>query len=145
MVSTLIGEGGTAVLTTCGKDGMPHATWMNALVNDRLREVIAITSPESRKALNLAENAQAQWMFTSPSLETVAYLSGVTTIVADHESEKYWDMVPSKAKGFYRHYRKPERHTDFAIIRTVVSNIQLIKPMGYRKTEMAYGDVALSS
>lgn len=145
MVSTLIGEGGTSVLTTCGSDGMPHATWMNALVTSGLREVVAITSPESRKVLNIGENSQAQWMFTSPSLETIAYLSGTTIIVTEDESEKYWHMVPFKAKGFYRHYRKPECHTDFAIIRTQVSNIQLLKPMGYRKTEMAHGDVALSS
>ena len=145
MVTTLIGEGGTSVLTTCGSDGMPHATWMNAVVIPGLREVIAITSPESRKPLNLGENAQAEWMFTSPSLETIAYLSGTTTIVADDESEKYWDMVPCKAKGFYRHYRKPESHTDFAVIRTIVSNVKLLKPMGYRKTEMAFDEVALSS
>jgi len=145
IVSSLIGEGGLAVLTTCGNDGMPHATWMNAVVVEGLREVIAITSPESRKVLNLEENAQAEWMFSSPSLETIAHLSGASMIVPEEEALKYWDLVPSKSRGFYRHYRKPELHTDFAIIRTQVSNIQFVKPMGYRKTEIAHGEVALSS
>lgn len=145
MVSSLIGEGGLAVLTTCGNDGMPHATWMNAVVIDGLREVVAITSPESRKVLNLEENSQAEWMFTSPSFETVAHLSGISTIVGEEEALKYWDLVPHKSRGFYRHYRKPELHSDFAIIRTTVSNVKLVKPMGYRKTEIAHGDVALPS
>ncbi len=134
MVSSLIGEGGLAVLTTCGSGGMPHATWMNAVVVDGLREVVAITSPESRKALNLGENSQAEWMFTSTSLETIAHLSGDSVIVDGEEAQKYWDLVPCKSRGFYRHYRKPELHSDFAIIRTQVSNVQLVRPMGYRKT-----------
>lgn len=129
----VIGEGGQAVLTTCSACGKPHATWMNAVVTARMEEVIAITSPETRKVQNLKENPQAEWMFATPSFETVINLSGPTEIIVDEEeARRYWDLVPTKSEAFYRHYRKPDDFREFAIIRTKVEMIDHSRPLGYK-------------
>lgn len=146
MVSELVGEGGLAIQTTCGANQAPHAAWMTAVVSADLKEVIAITSPVSQKARNLRENPFSEWMFSSVSLETVAYLAGKTEIVEDpEEARRCWDQVPGKANAFYRHYQKPEDPANFAVIRTRVSDIQLVKPMGYRKAGGTPEEVELTS
>jgi len=137
-IATILGNGGEGILTTCSVDGMPHATWMTAVIHYQLKEVFAVTSPETQKIANIQANPQAEWMFSTPSFETVIYLSGSTEVVKDEsESRRYWHDIPRKSKGFYRQYCDLDDFRKFAIIRTSVEKIVHCRPVGYRKVEVS--------
>ena len=67
----VVGRGGMAVLATADEEGQPHSTWMNAVVTPHLEEVITATSPHTLKAANVATNSRVEWMFATPSMETL--------------------------------------------------------------------------
>jgi general stress protein 26 len=123
-----------AVLATADDHRQPHATWMTTQVTNDLEEVISITSPVSQKAAELRRNPQAEWMFGSPSMETLVYLSGFTRVVEGEAAKRYWDRMPGKAQAYYRRYCEEGDYHNFAVIRTEVSKVVLCKPYAYKKT-----------
>lgn len=123
-----------AVLATADAAGHPHAAWMTVQVTDDLEEVVSITAPTSQKVAELRGNQQAEWMFASPSMETIVYLSGYTRIVEGDAAKRYWDHMPGKAQAYYRKYCDTDDHHAFVVIRTEVSKIVLCKPYAYKKT-----------
>jgi len=123
-----------AVLATADDHGCPHATWMTTQVTDDLEEIISITAPISQKITDLRRNPQAEWMFSTPSIETVVYLSGFTRVIEGEAAKRYWDQMPGKAQAYYRKYCETGDYHQFAVIRTEVSKIVLCKPYAYKKT-----------
>jgi len=132
--SRLVAESRLAVLTTADASGMPHATWMNIMVDSAMEEVVTITAPMTQKVANLRVNPQAEWMVASPANETIVYLSGPTQILEGDEAMRRWDRMPGKSKAYFRHYCDTDDHTKFAVIRTEVTKVVHCRPMGYRKT-----------
>lgn len=123
-----------AVLATADDRGCPHAAWMTAQVTDDLEEIISITAPTSQKVADLRRNPQAEWMFATPSMETLVYLSGFTRVVEGEAAKRYWDQMPGKAQAYYRKYCETGDYHQFAVVRTEVSKIVLCKPYVYKKT-----------
>lgn len=123
-----------AVLATADDQGHPHSAWMTTQVTDDLAELYSITSPLSQKVADLRRNPQAEWMFATPSLETLVYLSGFTRVIEGDAAKRYWDQMPGKAQAYYRKYCETEDYHKFAVIRTEVSKIVLCKPYAYKKT-----------
>ena len=132
--SRLVADTRSAVFSTADAAGMPHATWMNLLVDSTMEEVVTITTPTTQKIANLRANPQGEWMFASPSMETVVYLSGPTEIIERDEAQRYWDRMPGKSKAYYRNYCETDDPGKFAVIRTRVTKIIYCRPIGYRKT-----------
>lgn len=58
---------------------------MGTLSSPSITTLFTITSPDSRKVVNVLENPNVEWMFTNPSREEVAYLRGKARIVHDPE------------------------------------------------------------
>lgn len=123
-----------AVLATAGEHGLPHSAWMTAQVTDDLEEIISITAPISQKVADLRRNPQGEWMFATPSMETVVYLSGRTRVVEGEAAKRYWERMPGKAQACYRKYCETGDYHQFAVIRTEVGRIVLCKPYAYKKT-----------
>lgn len=124
----------TAIMTTADPDGLPHAAWMTVSVDEEMVQVVSITASTSQKVDNLYDNPQAEWMFSSPSLETLVYLSGPTVIVPAEEARRYWDAMPGKSKAYYRNFSDPEDPENFTIIRTHVNKVVYCRPTAYKKT-----------
>ena len=99
-----------------------------------MQEVVTITAPTTQKIANLRANPQGEWMFASPSIETVVYLSGPTQIMEGDEARRYWDRMPGKSKAYYRNYCDTDDCAKFAVIRTLVTKVVYCRPIGYRKT-----------
>lgn len=123
-----------AVLATADEKGSPHAAWMTVQVTSGLEEVVSITAPTSQKVAELRRNPQAEWMFASPAMETIVYLSGHTRVVEGEAAKRYWDRMPGKAQAYYRKYCETGDYRQFVIVRTEVSKIVLCKPYAYTKT-----------
>lgn len=123
-----------AVIATADAEGQPHSAWMTTLVTTDLAEVTSITAPTSQKVAELRRNPHAEWMFASPSLETIVYLSGFTRVIEGEAAKRYWDQMPGKAQAYYRKYCETEDYHKFAVIRTEVSKIVVCKPYAYKKT-----------
>lgn len=132
--SRLVADSHLAVLTTADADGMPHATWMNIQADSKMEEVVAITAPTTQKIANLQSNPNTEWMFATPSLETIVYLSGPTEILEGEEARQRWDQMPGKSKAYFRKYCDTDDPAKFAVIRTRVTSIVYCRPVGYRKT-----------
>lgn len=130
----LVAKCKNAVLATADAHGLPHATWMTTQVTSDLAEVVSITAPNSQKADELRRNPQAEWMFASPSMETIVYLSGHTRLVEGEAAKRYWDQMPGKSQAYYRKYCETEDYHKFAVIRTEVSKVVFCKPYAYKKT-----------
>ena len=123
-----------AVLATSDAEGRPHSAWMTTQVTTDMEEIISLTAPNSLKAATLRANPQAEWMFASPSMETIVYLSGHTRLIEGDAAKRYWDMMPGKSKAYYRKYCETEDYQKFAVIRTDVSKVVLCKPYAYTKS-----------
>ncbi len=123
-----------AIMTTADASGMPHAAWMNLLADSVMEEVICITAPNTQKIANLRANPQAEWMISSPTMETVVYLSGPTEILSDDEARKYWNSMPGKSQAYYRRYCDEDDPDKFCILRTKVTRVVYCRPPGYHKT-----------
>ena len=132
--SRLVADSHLAVLTTADAVGMPHAAWMNILADSTMEEVVSITAPTTQKISNLQANPQGEWMFASPSMETIVYLSGPTQILETDEAKACWDRMPGKSKAYFRNYCDTDEHTKYAVIRTQVTKVVYCRPVGYRKT-----------
>ena len=132
--SRLVADTRLAVLTTSDAAGMPHATWLNILADSEMEEVVTITAPNTQKIANLLANPQGEWMFASPSFETIVYLSGPTKILEGDEAKQRWDRMPGKSKGYFQNYCVTDDSTKFAVIRTQVTKVVYCRPIGYRKT-----------
>lgn len=130
----LVLENNRALLATADANGKPHSTYMNVIAESTMEEVVSITAPHTQKIKNLQENPYAEWMFSSPSLESVVYLSGPTEIITGDGAMKYWNAMPGKSKAYYRNYCDEDKPEMFAIIRTRVERVLYCRPPGYRKT-----------
>lgn len=133
-VADLVSKCRTAVLATSDTEGHPHSAWMTTQVTTDLEEIISITAPNSQKAAILRANPQAEWMFASPSMETIVYLSGHTRLLEGDVAKRYWDQMPGKSKAYYRKYCETEDYHKFSVIRTEVDRVVLCKPYTYTKT-----------
>lgn len=123
-----------AILATADDQGCPHATWMTADVTPDLEEVISITAPISRKVADLRRNPQAEWMFGSPSMESLVHLSGPTRLLEGEAARRHWDKMPGKLHAYYRKYCDLDDHNQFVVIRTSVHRVVFSKPFAYKKT-----------
>ena len=132
--SMLVAGSKQALLATADANGKPHATYMNVLADSSLEKIISITTPDTQKIKNLGENPCAEWMFASPSLESMVYLSGPTEIVTGQEAINYWNSMPGKSKAYYRQYCETDSPEKFSIICTRVEKVLYCRPPGYRKT-----------
>lgn len=123
-----------AIFATADDQGAPHATWMTADVTPDLEEVVSITAPISRKVADLRRNPQAEWMFATPSMESLVYLSGPTRVLEGDAAKRHWDKMPGKLHAYYRKYCDIDDHTRFVVIRTSVEKVVFCKPYAYKKT-----------
>ncbi len=130
----LVAKCRNAVLATSDVSGHPHSAWITTQVTSDLEEVVSITAPTSQKAAILRGNPQAEWMFASPSMETIVYLSGYTRLIEGDAAKRYWDQMAGKAQAYYRKYCETEDYHKFAVIRTEVNKVVLCKPYAYTKT-----------
>lgn len=132
--SELVSHTKAAVMTTANSIGQPHAAWMNVLADSSMETVVAISAPTTQKIKNLQENPSVEWMFASPTMESVVYLTGPTEILTGELAQNYWNSMPNKSKAPYKNYSTSEDHKDFAIICTKVDNIVYCRPPVYHKT-----------
>jgi len=123
-----------AIFATADEHGYPHATWMTAEVTPDLEEVISITAPISRKVADLRRNPQAEWMFATPSMESMVHLSGPTRLLEGDAAKRHWDKMPGKLHAYYRKYCSVDDHNQFVVIRTSVHRVVFSKPYAYKKT-----------
>lgn len=135
-VARLVAGTPIAIMATADGKGVPHAVWMNVVVSPDLEEVIAITLPDTDKVANLRSNPQAEWSFSSPSRETLVYLSGPTEILSGEDAVRCWNSVPGKAFAYYSNAAggESEDPADYAVIRTRVRKVVHSRTIGYRKT-----------
>ena len=134
VAAQVVAECRNAVLATADANGSPHAAWMTVQVSTDLEEVMSITAPTSQKIAELRSNPQAEWMFATPSMETLVYLSGFTQVIEGGAAKRHWDRMPGKAQAYYRKYCETDDYQKFTVIRTDVTKVVLCKPYVYKKT-----------
>jgi len=113
---------------------MPHATWANTLADSAMQEVVTTLVATIEMIANLRANPKGEWMFASPSLERIVYLSGPTQILGGDEAKRCWDRMSGKSKAYFRKYCETVHHAKFAVIRTQVTRVVYCWPVENRKT-----------
>jgi len=123
-----IAEHGEAIVVTASAEGRPHASWMGTLSSPNIERLLTLTSPDSRKVVNLLENPVVEWLFVNRSRTEVAYLRGIARVVQDpDEVERAWKLLKNKTKAFFMQYM-PKQGMGFFVIETKVSEIELVVP-----------------
>lgn len=128
VVDSLIEGRGEALLSTACADGKPHATWMATIALPvEGGELITITSPTSRKALNIRENPVVEWLFTDEVKRCLVYLEGRAEIEEDPARVKRgWASLPDKDRAYFLNYINSG--IGFAVISTKVQTATLVIP-----------------
>lgn len=128
ILSKSLEEHGEAIIETADRSGIPHASWMGTLGSPNLTTLYTMTSPDSRKVVNVLENPNVEWMFTSQNREEVAYLRGEARIVHDPEEiEVAWKTLKNKTRAYFmRHFDQPGMK--FLVIETTVSEVVYAVP-----------------
>lgn len=123
-----ITEHGEAIVVTVSSEGRPHASWMGTLSSPNIETLLTLTSPNSRKVVNLLENPEVEWMFVNHGRTEVAYLRGRARVVQEPEEvERAWKLLKNKTQAFFMQYM-PKRGMGFLVIETKVSEIELVVP-----------------
>ncbi len=121
-------EHGEAIIETADSSGIPHASWMGTLSSPSIATLFTITSPDSRKVVNILENPNVEWMFTSAGRTEVAYLRGKARIVSDPEEiEVAWKLLKDKTRAYFMKYFD-QPGMKFLILETKVDEIEYTVP-----------------
>lgn len=128
LLSDKVNNHGEAVLTTTSPDGKPHATWMGTLGSFQVSRILTMTSPDSRKVINILRNPNVEWMFTDEDREAVVYLRGMVRVIHDpDELETYWKRLIDKSRAYFMQYKaKPGMR--FLILETKVEEAEYTIP-----------------
>ncbi|MEX2580668.1 MAG: pyridoxamine 5'-phosphate oxidase family protein [Verrucomicrobiales bacterium] len=130
-----MGSGGLGLLSTADDSGFPHATWMATMAPAEERQLVTLTSPDSRKVANIRSNPRVEWLFTGPEKADLVYLSGSAEIVSEMEEVKsYWNLMKEKDLAFFLDHFNTGM--GFAIIRTQVESATLVQPQEHQSHEL---------
>lgn len=140
VVHTAISSGGLGLLSTASSTGNPHATWMATMGVTEPGELLALTSPDSRKVANILDNPKVEWLFTGEDQKDLVYLSGFARIVTDTKAIKsYWDLMPEKDRAFFLdHFNSG---IGFSIILTEINSANLVCPELYQSYTFGAGEL----
>ncbi len=106
LVSSQLRSSGEAVLSTVGADRRPHSCWMGTLGSPAADSILTITSPDSRKVVNILENPRVEWMFTDPQKRNVVYARGTIRIVHEPEAVlRFWKQIPDRSHAYFLRYQ----------------------------------------
>jgi general stress protein 26 len=130
-----------AVFVTAGPSGQPHATWMGTVASPRLDRILTMTSPTSRKVLNLLRNPQVEWMLSDESMERILYLRGQARVLEKPEEvEAAWATLTDKSRAWFFRFRD-EVGMQFLILETVVEEIEYREPPEDRAEIVSVADL----
>ena len=123
-----INDHGEAVIVTANGCGVPHASWMGTLSGSDISSILTITSPDSRKIVNILENPNVEWMFTSKKLDTVVYLRGKALVICEMDDiERAWKRIKDKSRAYFMQYMATPGMR-FLIIETKIEEIEYSLP-----------------
>jgi len=125
-----------ALLSTADADGRPHATWMATTAVTEKRQIITLTSPDSRKAVNIRSNPHVEWQFFDEEKSNLVYLAGTAEIVfSPDEIRDYWNIMKHKEQAFFLDYFNSGM--GFAIVCTQVESVRYVRPRENESCEIA--------
>lgn len=128
MLSKSMDEHGEAIVVTANAAGLPHASWMGTLSSPNIGKLLTMTSPDSRKVLNILENPRVEWIFTSSNKDEVVYLRGNAQVVHEpSEVESAWKKLKDKTRAYFMQFLTNPGIT-FFIIETNVDEIEFAVP-----------------
>jgi general stress protein 26 len=116
-----------AVMASVDENRRPHARWMGAVCFHAPGSLLAITSPDSRKIVQLRGNASVEWVFHDPERNEVLTLDGAAEIIEDlAQLKQLWNLFPDKSKAYFL---KEDLHgPGFIILETKIEAVEWIAP-----------------
>ncbi len=101
---------------------------MGTLGNTDIGVIYTMTSPDSRKALNILENPKIEWMFTDKKLRTVIHLKCKARVIHEEaELKMAWDKLKDKSRAYFMKFIK-KTGMAFLLIETKVEEIEYSRP-----------------
>ncbi len=136
LLFSMLSDSGLGLFVTADGSGTPHATWMATAAAANSCEVVTLTSPDSRKVSNIAENPHTEWMFADDEKSKLVYLNGCSEIVSSpEEMRRYWAVLGDKDRAYFLdHYNTG---MGFAIVLTRVSSASIVYPRENRRVSVA--------
>lgn len=116
------------ILTTIGQEGYPRSRWMAAATIPREKGYLyCVSISGARKVKDLEANDKVEWIFQTPSLDTVIRLRG-RAVAMDNPQLKaeVLEALGSSLENFWRVNPDPGR---LVVIETAIEKISLYKPM----------------
>jgi general stress protein 26 len=131
-VEEILEDAKAAVLTTVDEEGRPQVRWMTPTVlKGREGFLYTVTTPKTRKLVNLEGQPVVEWMIQTRALTEVVNLRGIMREV-DNPALKaeVLEEVGARLTVFWK--INPEK-TDFVITETMIGEASYFKPMKAEK------------
>lgn len=127
----------TGILSSIDSEGVPHLRWMSpCILSIHQHNIYAITSPHSKKAQQVKENPEVEWMFQNKALDTIINVRGRINII-DNPSLKT-EIVEKINKRLNVFWKVVESKTDFFVIETIIESATYFEPMKGHKEEIKF-------
>jgi len=121
------GEHRVGILSTAGKDGTPHATYMGTVASPAIDQLLTMTAPDSLKVMNILENPRVEWLFVDEEREEILYLHGRGKILQEPaEVEAAWKQIPDKSRAYFLSYQ--DVGIQFLIVETIIDSFEYRVP-----------------
>jgi|GEM_PF-382166 len=116
------------VLSTVDASGRPHATWMGTVAPPSLDRILTMTSPDSRKIINILQNPTVEWMLTDEPMARVLYLRGKAHVIEDPlQVAAAWEQLGDKRQAWFMRFQE-KVGISFFVIETLVEEVEYREP-----------------
>ena len=127
-LDAILDDSKAAVLATVDGEGRPRLRWMTpAILNADSGVIYAVTTPGSSKISDLQAHPQVEWMIQSKSLDEVAHIRGIISVI-DNPALKMEVMavLGPRLKVFWNINIE---EADLVVLETVVQDVTYCHPM----------------
>lgn len=115
------------ILATADAKGLPHASYMGTVASPTIDHLLMMTAPDSRKAQNILENPQVEWLFCDEEREDLLCLRGTARVLENPvEVEEAWHRIPDKSRAYFLSYQ--DVGINFLIFETTIETFQYSVP-----------------
>jgi len=117
-------------MTTVDPDGQPHCRYMGAAMEDSgLKKLYTLTGQHTRKLQYLEKNPCVSWLFADSQYQSVVMLKGKAQVLTSPLiAQKAWERLADAARTYSVNALSDENNTDFAVIVTEVTYVDLLWP-----------------
>ena len=136
-IESLLADSKAAVLATVDESGNPRMRWMTpTIISGRDRAIYAVTTPETRKVLDLGKHPEAEYMIQNLALTEIINIKGIMRLI-DNPALKA-EVMEQLGPRLTVFWKTKAENTDFVVLETRILEATYFQPMKGRKERVSF-------